>query len=149
MKKLSRVLIFVLALTAMLISACGAAAPATETSAGADKAQASLVEFTGVIESINGDQWTVGGKVIVVDPAVLRDGPYQVGDTVKVEVEVQTDGSAVVTRVEAPSAPAPAPIDNTNTNLNTNTNQHQYQRKHKFERQHQYRHKCQFECQQQ
>ncbi|MDP1713547.1 MAG: DUF5666 domain-containing protein [Anaerolineales bacterium] len=104
MKKISRVFLFVMTLTAILISACGGAT--TATSAGSGKGQASLVEFTGVIEAIDGNQWTVGGQVITVDPSVLRDGPFQVGDTVKVEVEVQADGSVVVTRVEAPAADA-------------------------------------------
>jgi predicted small secreted protein len=101
MKKQFRFLIVVVALVSMLISACGGTA---NTSAGGDKPRASLVEFTGVIEAIDGNQWTINGQVITVDPAVLRDGPFAVGDTVKVEAEVQEDGSVVVTRVEPPVA---------------------------------------------
>jgi len=115
MKKISFSFFVLMALFAILISACGGAAPA-DTSAGAGKPQAA--EFTGVIEAINGDQWTVNGQVITVDPAILRDGPFAVGDTVKVEVEVQTDGSVVVTRVEAPAAAAV----NGNTNEDANSN---------------------------
>ena len=108
MKKISKILIPMLVLATLLISACtGAAAPA-DTS-GSSKVSAAPVEFTGVIEAINGNQWTVGGQVITVDPSVLRDGPFIVGDTVKVEAEVQADGSIVVTRVEAPTA-----VDNSN-----------------------------------
>jgi hypothetical protein len=92
MKKLSYVLVLVLALTALLISACGgsAAVSAPDSSAvgGGSKPQASPVEFTGVIESISGDQWSINGQTITVDPAVVRDGPFKVGDTVKVEVQV-------------------------------------------------------------
>jgi hypothetical protein len=66
--------------------------------------QAAPVQFTGVIEAMDGNQWVVDGQAITVDPTVLRDGPFVVGDTVKVEVVVQTDGSLVVTRVEAPEA---------------------------------------------
>ena len=109
MKRLSYVLVLVLALTAMLLSACGGAAgvsaPAS-TSGGGSKPQAMPVEFTGVIEAINGNQWTVGGQTISVDPAVVRDGPFKVGDAVKVEVQVQADGSMVVSKVELP-----APLD--------------------------------------
>ena len=79
MKKLSYVLVLVLALTAMLISACGgsAAVSAPDSSAvGGGKPQASPVEFTGVIESITGNEWTVSGQKITVDPAVVRDGPF-------------------------------------------------------------------------
>ena len=103
MKKQFRFLFVVLALVAMFISACGGAATAN-SSVGGDKPRASLVEFTGVIEAIDGNQWTINGQVITVDPAVLRDGPFAVGDTVKVEAEVQADGSVVVTRVEPPVA---------------------------------------------
>ena len=107
MKKLSYVLVLVLAITAMLISACGgsAAVSAPDSSAvGGGKPQASLVEFTGVIESIAGAEWTVSGQKITVDPALVPDGTFAVGDTVKVEVQVQADGSMVVSRVASPSA---------------------------------------------
>jgi hypothetical protein len=107
MKKISYVLVLVLALTAMLISACGGSAAISasdSTAVGGGKPQASPVEFTGVIESINGNQWSINGQTITVDPSVVRDGPFSVGDTVKVEVQVQTDGSMVVNRVESPSA---------------------------------------------
>ncbi len=109
MKKISHTFIVVLALVAMLVSACGAtAASASETSVGAGKPQASLVEFTGVIESINGNQWTINGQVVTVDPAVIKNGPFIIGDTVKVEADVQADGSIVITRVEDPAAVAVA-----------------------------------------
>ena len=113
MKKLSKILVPMLVLATMLISACtGAAAPA-DTSGGS-KVSASPVEFTGVIEAIDGNQWTIGGQVITVDPSVLRDGPFIVGDTVKVEADVQADGSIVVTRVEAPS------VDDNSNDVNSN-----------------------------
>ncbi len=103
MKKLFRNLIPMLVLSTLLVSACtGVSAPLSNS--GGSKVEAALVEFTGVIEAINGDQWTVGGQVITVDPSVLRDGPFNVGDTIKVEVDVQQDGSIVVTRVETSEA---------------------------------------------
>lgn len=107
MKKLPYILVLVLAFTAMIISACGgSAAISTSDSAAVSggKPQASPVQFTGVIESINGNQWSINGQTITVDPSVVRDGPFSVGDTVKVEVQVQADGSMVVNRVETPSA---------------------------------------------
>lgn len=110
--KRNPVFLFVIAaLVAMFISACGGAMPSISESVGSDKPQASLVEFTGVIEAIDGNQWTINGQILTVDPTVLRDGPFAVGDTVKVEAEVQADGSVVVTRVEPPIA---STDDNTN-----------------------------------
>jgi hypothetical protein len=115
MKKQSRLFLVLMAMIAVFVTACGGTATA-DTSAGGDKPRASLVEFTGVIEAMDGNQWTVNGQIITVDPAVLRDGPFAIGDTVKVEAEVQADGSVVVTRVEPPLAA------DTNDNSNENTN---------------------------
>jgi len=50
----------------------------------------------------------INGQTITVDPNTVNDGPFNVGDTVKVEADVQADGSIVVTRVELPSTPVAA-----------------------------------------
>lgn len=128
MKQINRTFIFVLVLTALLVSACaGAASPASNSGGG--KAQAGVVEFTGVIQAINGNQWTINDQVVTVDPAVIRDGPFQVGDTVKLEAEVAQDGSVMVTRVETPSATVDGNgngneglADNSNSNVNGGAN---------------------------
>lgn len=130
MKKYSYTLLVITALLATVLSGCGGALAAAETSTGSDKPLASLVEFTGVIEAMDGNQWTVNGQVITVDPATVKNGPFVVGDTVKIEAEVQTDGSVVVTRVELPGATndntnddnSNTSLDNSNVNLNDNTN---------------------------
>ena len=121
MKRLSYVFVLVLAVFAMLLSACGApvAASAPVSSGGGSKPMASPVEFTGVIEAMNGNEWTIGGQTLMVDPAVVRDGPFVVGDTVKVEVQVQGDGSTVVSRIESPVAAADSGSDNSNA-INSN-----------------------------
>lgn len=125
MIKFPRFLYVVAALVAIFVNACGGV-PTSNTSVGSDKPLASLVEFTGVIEAIDGNQWTVNGQVITVDPSVLRDGPFEIGDTVKVEAEVQADGSFVVTRVEPSVAGLDdnnnSSLDNSNVNSNDNTN---------------------------
>lgn len=134
MKKQSKFLLILVALFAMILSACGGTAVTeTETSAGANKPLASLVQFTGVIDAIDGNQWTVNGQVITVDPVVVRDGTFKVGDTVKVEGEVQADGTLVVTRVELPTDASNSNDDNENddnsnadnsnsSNANSNSN---------------------------
>ncbi len=91
----------VLMLAALALSACG---PSRSVSSGGGKVEASMVEFTGQIEAMNGYQWTVSGQVITVDPSVVRDGPFAVGDTVKVEAWVAADGTLSVTGVESPSS---------------------------------------------
>lgn len=92
----------------ILLSACTAAPAASSvpgtSSAGGDKPQFSEVVFTGVIDGMQGDQWIINGQPVKVDPSTLRDGPFVVGDTVKVEALVAGDGSVTAQRVESPSA---------------------------------------------
>jgi hypothetical protein len=102
MKKISRSVLALFVLASLLLGACAGAA-ASSSPAGS-KVQASSVAYTGTIESINGSQWVVNGQTITVDPAVVKDGPFNVGDLVKVEVQVNADGSVTVTRIEVPSA---------------------------------------------
>ena len=143
MKQISRVLFFILALGSLLISACGTAASpavtpvnaaanpsATPLSAAASPSatleNAAEVAFLGVIELIDGTQWTINAQTITVDPTVVRDGPFNVGDTIKIEGVMNSDGSFVVTRVESPTAEDLSSLpqlgnDNTNDgNINDN-----------------------------
>lgn len=89
----------------ILLSAC-AAAPSTSSApsnVGGDKAVSDVL-FTGVIESMNGDQWVINGQTVKVDPSVVGAGSFLVGDTIKVEAVVAADGSVTAQRVETPSA---------------------------------------------
>jgi hypothetical protein len=91
---------------AYLLSACtGApgAVPVADSSVGSDKPLTHPVTYVGVIDGIAGDQWTINGVTVTVDPTVVRDGPFNVGDQVKVEGVVNQDGSVTVSRVETPS----------------------------------------------
>ncbi len=126
MKK-TRFLLFVLTIATLVLSACGAAAtPATTVGSG--KVEAMPVTFIGIIDSIAGDQWLISGTTITVDSAVVRDGPFNVGDQVKVEGVVNPDGSFTVSRVEVPTPQDVAtatlpPFGDTNTNdANGNAN---------------------------
>lgn len=94
-------------LVAYVLSACGGLPQQAGSSAGeqaAIKVRAVEVAYTGVVEAINGNEWTVNGQVLTVDPAVVQDGPFQAGDTVKIEGAINPDGSLTVSRVEQPSA---------------------------------------------
>ena len=113
-------------LVAYLLSACGAPLQPAEQPAGdqaAIKVQAVEVAFTGVVEAVNGNEWTINGQVLSVDPAVVRDGPFQAGDTIKVEGTVNADGSLTVSRVEAPTAADLTDLPQLgNDNVNANSN---------------------------
>jgi hypothetical protein len=123
MKK-SRFLLFVLTMTAVLLSACGAAAATPSVGGAAPKVDAVPVAFIGVIDSITGDQWVINGNTVTIVPDVVRDGPFNVGDQVKVEGAVNPDGSFGVSRVEPPTATDLSglpPFGNDNSN-DANTN---------------------------
>ncbi len=100
MNKISKYLVVFFVLASMLLGACAGASP---SQSGGDKVEASSIAYTGTIDSITGNQWVVNGQAITVDPSVINDGPFNVGDTIKVEVQIAQDGSVTVTRVEVPS----------------------------------------------
>ena len=115
--KLTHLLVFVLAIGALGLSACGAIA-ATPIIAS-ETAGALPVAFIGIVDSIAGDQWVISGTTVTVDPDIVQDGPFAVGDQVKVEGIVNTDSSFTVTRVEDPTpqdVSTLSPFGNDNTN---------------------------------
>jgi hypothetical protein len=123
MKKL-RFLLFVLTIATVLLSACGAAAATPSVGGVAPKVDAVPVAFIGTINSMADDQWVINGNTITVAADVVRDGPFSVGDQVKVEGAVSPDGSFAVSRVEPPTAtdlsslPPFGSTDNSNSNTN-------------------------------
>ena len=127
-----RFLTFVLTIGTLLLSACGAAAtaatPAPIATSGSTKVDAMPVSFVGIVDSMAGDQWVISGTTVTVDESIVRDGPFQVGDQVKVEGFVNPDGSFSIERVEAPTPQEtatlpPVSVDNSNeAPINANTN---------------------------
>ena len=119
-----RFLMFVLTIGTLLLSACGGAAAATTpTSVASGKVEAMPVAFIGTVDSMAGDQWVISGTTVTVAPAVVRDGPFNVGDQVKVEGVVNPDGSFTVSRVEVPAPQDVAGLpqfgdDNSNAKVN-------------------------------
>jgi hypothetical protein len=103
MKKISRFLLFVLTIGTLLLSACGGTAATPLATGGGGKVEAIPVAFIGLVESIAGDQWVINGQTVTVSPDVIRDGPFNVGDQVKVEGQVKADGSFAVSKVENPT----------------------------------------------
>jgi hypothetical protein len=99
--KATRFLLFVLTIATVLLSACSGAA-ATPTSGGGT-AQSVPVAFLGTVESMAGDQWVINGQTVTVSADVVQDGPFGVGDQVKVEGAVNADGSFTVSRLESPT----------------------------------------------
>lgn len=103
----------IIVLLGLVLGACAPAAlPSSAPSNVGSGKPVSDVIFTGVIESMDGNQWMIDGQKITVDASVLRDGSFAVGDTVKVEASVAEDGTVTAQRVETPSAADLAENDN-------------------------------------
>lgn len=60
----------------------------------------SAPEFTGVVEAINGEQWTVGGQTFLVAPNAEFKGILSVGGLVKLHLIVNPDGTFSITAME-------------------------------------------------
>jgi hypothetical protein len=97
----TRLFLFILVIGTLLLSACGATS-ATPSPVGGN-VEPIPVAFVGTIDSMAGDQWVINGQTVTVSPTVIHDGPFNVGDSIKVEGSVNTDGSFTVSRVEAPT----------------------------------------------
>jgi uncharacterized protein DUF5666 len=91
-------------IAAYLLAACGGTLPSSAAPAKGPKVDASIVAFTGIVEAINGAQWTVSGQTLTLDPQVSLDPNIKVGDRVKVEANVSADGSVVALKVESPAS---------------------------------------------
>ncbi len=81
----------------------GASATAQATPTGTPEPHgtpAPYMEFTGTVESMDGNQWVVSGQAITIDANTRIKGSIQVGDTVKVKAYTQADGSLLAHEIE-------------------------------------------------
>ena len=76
---------------------------ATPVAAGNGVFDDSGDEFTGVVESISAESWTIGGQVFLVNSATEIKGSLSAGDMAKVHFVKDSDGSMTATEIE----PAP------------------------------------------
>jgi len=95
-----KMLSFVL-IAAYLLAACSGGMPEPSAPATAPKVQANVVAFTGIVEAMNGSQWTVSGQQVTVESQTALDPNISVGDRVKVEASVSADGAVVALKVES------------------------------------------------
>jgi hypothetical protein len=80
------------------------AAREMEPIAGADTTALAGAEFdfTGAVDAMSIDQWTVAGRTFLVTAATEIKGSFAIGDLVKVHLVVGLDGSQVAREIEAP-----------------------------------------------
>lgn len=130
MLKSKRFIMSVLVIGAYLLSACSGAGVAPKSVDNSQSGQPREVVFTGTVESIGDGQLVINGQQVSVDASVLAASNVQVGDIIKVEANVASDGSVVVLKIEgsasddgnANSNGANANDDNANANANVNAN---------------------------
>lgn len=87
-------------IAAYLLAACGGT-PQTVGSVQGPKVETNVVAFTGIVESIGGNEWTVSGQKVILDPQASLDPNIALGDEVKVKANVLSDGAIVVMKVES------------------------------------------------
>ncbi len=75
----------------------------TEGPEATEAPEANKVEFTGTVEAIAADMWTIDGKQIAVNAGTEIKGTIVVGDMVKVEAVVATDGSLTAVEIKLAS----------------------------------------------
>ena len=102
---------------AYFVSACGGTPPQSTILEKAPEVQANVVAFTGIIEAMNDNQWTVSGQQVTVDPQTSLNSNIKVGDRVKVDANVSADGAVVALKVESSANDdiIPSSADDSNT----------------------------------
>jgi hypothetical protein len=126
-----RIILVALLLGAGLLVACTAGVTATEPASQpgspADSAPGATiqdvkVEFTGVVDALDGAILTVDGRTFVLTESTELQSAVSVGDAVRVQAAQQSDGALVAREVEViPAASLNANL-NGNDNANSNSN---------------------------
>lgn len=102
MKTISRfkVISFFL-IAAYLLAACGGTRSQSTNLSNSPQVDANVIAFIGIVESISGTQWTVGGQTITLDGQAALEPNISVGDEVRVEANVSADGAVIALKVES------------------------------------------------
>jgi Domain of unknown function (DUF5666)/Domain of unknown function (DUF5667) len=66
--------------------------------------RAASVQFTALVEAVNGDVWTIGGFAVQFLPDTVVHGAPRVGELVEVAGRTRSDGQIVADRIEVESA---------------------------------------------
>lgn len=102
MKAIYRFKVFSLFLiAAYLLVACGGTLPTSKPTTNVPNPDANAVAFSGVVQAMNGTEWTVGGQNVVLDPQAVLDPNISVGDLVNVEANISVDGAVVARKVQS------------------------------------------------
>jgi hypothetical protein len=114
MKPMQRYLIPVFVLIALALGAFGVAFARELTGSQSDTLTSEEIEFTGVVESINGNTWTIAGRTVLVDIATELKDFISVGQTVKVHASMDAGGALAAREIELAETSG---IEDANDNL--------------------------------
>ncbi len=100
MKPLQRFLIPVFVLAALALGAIGVAFARELSGVSTNTVTGQELEFTGTVESINGNTWIIDGRTVLVDLTTELKGFISAGQVVKVHASMAADGSLVASEIE-------------------------------------------------
>lgn len=92
-------IIAIIAAAAFLVNtwtASSLAGSLSQRTANAPQTASNQAVYTGVVQDIRGNQWTVNGQVFTVSPSTIQYGALAVGSPVKVQADVAQDGLLTV-----------------------------------------------------
>ena len=113
MKSLRRFILPLFVLAALALSVAGVAFAREGTVSNILGVRDQEVEFTGVVQAMNGNTWTVDGRTFVVDISTEIKDTIAVGQTVKVHARMAADGSLTAREIELADLPG---IEDANEN---------------------------------
>jgi hypothetical protein len=115
MKPLHRFLIPVFVLAALALGAFGVAFARELTNSEYGSSATEEMEFTGVVDSIDGNTWTIDGHTVIVGLTTELKDIISLGQQVKVHAWMGADGSLTAREIELAGA---AGVDSANSNDN-------------------------------
>lgn len=66
--------------------------------------EAGQLEFSGTLKAMNSESWMIGDRTVLVNPQTEIKGTFAIGDQVKVEAFVNTDGSLTAREIQQAEA---------------------------------------------
>ncbi len=102
----SRWLLPVFLLLGLFLSACAGNLPPDinledlATAAPGDVPNATEIEFTGTVEAIEAEAWTIDGQPVLLTPTTEVKDDIAIGDFVKVHASLDADGNLVARQIE-------------------------------------------------
>jgi hypothetical protein len=109
----------VISVVMVLLSACGSGVTRQPESLNQEKqgyplgetvvaTEISNASVAGLIDEINADVWLVNGQTVYVDPGILGDDTFEVGDEVNIQGTLNPDNTVTAITVELVKAGNPS-----------------------------------------